>query len=171
MSTFVLVPNECQNDIMSRKLEANFWNVEVPDWVTRCHGNVPRFPQPWNVSLKQNDWQHNKLDPSTARWQKQWPTRCKKKTSVIIFREKWVFGERVSLSPVRRKLADFLVVATQPMDTGFNQDKTELRVLILPVALQMLADRHSLLDQAVKVLRNLRRKSWARKNSGGARYS
>jgi hypothetical protein len=78
---------------------------------------------------------------------------------VIIFREKWVFGERVSLSPVRRKLADFLVVATQPMDTGFNQDKTELRVLILPVALQMLADRHSLLDQAVKVLRNLRRKS------------
>jgi hypothetical protein len=65
----------------------------------------------------------------------------------------------LSLSPVRRKLADFLVVATQPMHTGFDQDKAELRVLILPVALQMLANRHSLLDQAVKVLRNLRRKS------------
>ncbi len=68
-------------------------------------------------------------------------------------------GVGVSLSPVGRKLADFLVVATQPVNTGFDQDKAELRVLILPVALQMLADRHSLLDQAVKVLRNLRRKT------------
>jgi hypothetical protein len=66
---------------------------------------------------------------------------------------------RISLSPVGRQLADFLVVAAKAMDTRFDQDKAELRVLILPVALQMLADRHSLLDQAVKILRDLRGKS------------
>jgi hypothetical protein len=63
------------------------------------------------------------------------------------------------LSPVGRKLAHFLIVASEPMHAGFDQDKTELRILVLPVALQMLTDRHGLLDKAVQVLRDFRGKA------------
>jgi hypothetical protein len=58
------------------------------------------------------------------------------------------------LLPVRCQLASLLVIATQSVHTGLDQDEPELGILVLPVALQMLADRHSLLDKAVQVLRN-----------------
>ena len=40
------------------------------------------------------------------------------------------------------------------MDSAFDEDKSELGVLVLPVALQVLSDSHSLLDQHVKILRD-----------------
>lgn len=49
-----------------------------------------------------------------------------------------------------------LVVASQPVDAGLDQDEPELAVLVLPVALQVLAHGHCLLDQEVQVLWNIR---------------
>jgi len=40
------------------------------------------------------------------------------------------------------------------MDTGLDKNETELRVLVLSVALEMLADSDSLLDQHVKIFRD-----------------
>lgn len=57
-----------------------------------------------------------------------------------------------SLLPVGSELARLLVVAPQPVHTALDEDKPELGVLVLPIALQVLADRHGLLDEAVKVL-------------------
>lgn len=48
-----------------------------------------------------------------------------------------------------------LVVASQSVDTGLDQNQTELAVNILAVALQMLADRDGLLDQEVQILRDV----------------
>jgi len=48
-----------------------------------------------------------------------------------------------------------LVVSGEPVDSAFNQNKTELSILILPVAFKMLPDRYSLLDQIVAVLGQL----------------
>lgn len=42
------------------------------------------------------------------------------------------------------------------MDTGFDENQTELGVLVLAVTLKVLADSDGLLDQHVKVLWNLR---------------
>lgn len=41
------------------------------------------------------------------------------------------------------------------MDSGFDQNQSELGVLVLSVSLQVLSDRHSLLDQVVQVFRDL----------------
>lgn len=46
------------------------------------------------------------------------------------------------------------------MDTGFNQNKTELRVLVLAVLLEVLSDGNSLLNEVVKILRNFRSKTY-----------
>merc|ERR1719244_1243159 len=45
-----------------------------------------------------------------------------------------------------------LVVPGQTMDSAFNQNKTELSILVLPVSLKMFPDRDSLLDEVVAVL-------------------
>ena len=45
------------------------------------------------------------------------------------------------------------------MDTAFNENKTELGVLVLSVLLQMLSNSDSLLHQMVKILRDLRGKT------------
>ena len=45
------------------------------------------------------------------------------------------------------------------MDSGFDQNKTELGVLVLSVSLQVLTDLDSFLDKHVKILRNLRGKT------------
>mmetsp|Transcript_1209 Transcript_1209/g.1086 ORF Transcript_1209/g.1086 Transcript_1209/m.1086 type:complete len:157 (-) Transcript_1209:14-484(-) len=58
--------------------------------------------------------------------------------------------------PVGGQLLHALVVAGQAVDAGLNQNQPELAVLILPVAVQVLADGHCLLDHVVHVLRNLR---------------
>ena len=42
------------------------------------------------------------------------------------------------------------------MDTGFNQNQTELGVLVLAVHTEMLADGNSLFDQEIKILWQLR---------------
>ena len=42
------------------------------------------------------------------------------------------------------------------MDTRFDQNETELAILVLAVALKVLADGDSLLDEEVKILRDLR---------------
>jgi hypothetical protein len=42
------------------------------------------------------------------------------------------------------------------VDTALDQNQTELRVLVLPVPLQMLAHSDSLLDQVVEILWDLR---------------
>lgn len=45
-----------------------------------------------------------------------------------------------------------------PVDATLNQNQSKLRILIFLIALQMLSNRHSLLDQHVQVLRN----SWSK---------
>lgn len=42
------------------------------------------------------------------------------------------------------------------MDARLDQNEAELGVLVLAVALKVLADSHSLLDEHVQVLRELR---------------
>jgi hypothetical protein len=42
------------------------------------------------------------------------------------------------------------------VDTGLDENETELAILVLAVALKVLADGDSLLDEEVKVLRDLR---------------
>ena len=46
-----------------------------------------------------------------------------------------------------------LVVTSQTVNSGFDQDKTEFGVGIGTVAFQVLADVHSLLDEVVKIFR------------------
>ena len=53
------------------------------------------------------------------------------------------------LLPVRCQLAGLLVVAAQAVHARFNQDKAELRVAVLAVALQMLTHRHLRLQYRV----------------------
>merc|ERR1719244_747574 len=45
-----------------------------------------------------------------------------------------------------------LVVPGQTMDSAFNQNKTELGILVLPVSLKMFPDGDSLFDEVVAVL-------------------
>lgn len=59
------------------------------------------------------------------------------------------------LFPVWRQLARSLVVTSKTVNTGFDQNQTVLAVLVLAVTLQVLADGDGLLDQVVKVLRDL----------------
>ncbi len=61
-----------------------------------------------------------------------------------------------SLFPVGSKLARLLVVPTQPVHTGLDQDEPELGIAVLPVPLQVLAHGHSLLDKAVEILGDVR---------------
>jgi len=42
-----------------------------------------------------------------------------------------------------------------PVDSALDKDESEFAVLVLLVALQVLADRHGLLDQHVQILGNL----------------
>ena len=63
------------------------------------------------------------------------------------------------VSPVSRKLSCGSVVSCQSVDSRFDQNKTELGVLILSVFLQMLTDLDSLLDKHVKILGDLRGKT------------
>lgn len=58
--------------------------------------------------------------------------------------------------PVRRQHGDGSVVSSQSVDSGLDQNQSELGVLVLSVSLQVLSDRDSLLDQEVQVLRKVR---------------
>jgi hypothetical protein len=58
--------------------------------------------------------------------------------------------------PVRWEFLGALIIAGKAVNTALNENKPELRVLILAVSLQMLAHSHSLLDQMIQILRDLR---------------
>lgn len=58
--------------------------------------------------------------------------------------------------PVRRKDRHGSVVSGQSVDSRFDQNQSELGVLVLSVSLQVLSDGDSLLDQEVQVLGDLR---------------
>ena len=58
-----------------------------------------------------------------------------------------------------------LVVPCQTVDTGFDENETELGITILAVALQVLADAHGLLDQVVDVLWQIRGQSLGLENA------
>jgi hypothetical protein len=57
--------------------------------------------------------------------------------------------------PVRRELAGGTVVTSETVDTALDKNETELGVLVLAVALEMLADLDGLLDEHVEILGNL----------------
>lgn len=61
--------------------------------------------------------------------------------------------------PVSRKLSCSSVVSSKSVDSGFDQNQSELGVLVLSVALQVLTDLNGLLDKHVKVLGNFGGKS------------
>ena len=47
------------------------------------------------------------------------------------------------------------VVTGQSVDTGFNQNQTELGILVLAVTLEMFTDGNSLLDQEIEIFGQL----------------
>lgn len=53
-----------------------------------------------------------------------------------------------------------LVVSRKTVDSRLDQNKAELRVHVLSVLFQVLSDGDSLLDEVVKVLRDLRSKTY-----------
>ena len=57
------------------------------------------------------------------------------------------------LLPSRRQLLGTLVVTGKTMDSALNENQTEFGVTVLSVALQMLSDGNSLLDEEVHILR------------------
>lgn len=60
------------------------------------------------------------------------------------------------LLPCGGELLGALVIASQSVNTALYKNQTKLGVLVLTVPLQMLAHSHSLLDQVVQVLGDLR---------------
>merc|ERR1719440_1870546 len=51
------------------------------------------------------------------------------------------------------------------MNTTLDKDQTELRILVFAVLVQMLANRHRLLDKVVQILWDLRRKALCLENA------
>lgn len=66
-------------------------------------------------------------------------------------------GSSDLLLPGGRELLGALVVAGKAVDPALNENEPEFGILVLPVPLQMLPNRHCLLDEEVQVLRDLRR--------------
>jgi len=61
-------------------------------------------------------------------------------------------GSSALVSPGWWQDSDGFVVTGQAVDTGLDENETELGVLVLSVALEMLADSNGLLDQHVEIL-------------------
>ena len=64
------------------------------------------------------------------------------------------------LSEVGRNCSLALVVACQAVDTALDKNQTEFCVLVRSIGLQMLADRHSFLDEVVQVLGHFGGQTW-----------
>ena len=62
-------------------------------------------------------------------------------------------GSRVVLER-RGDLLLGLVIASETVDTGFDENKTELGILVLSVRLEVLADGDGLLDEVPEILRD-----------------
>ena len=60
-----------------------------------------------------------------------------------------------------------LVVPSKTVDPGFDEDKTELGVLVFPVDFEVLADGNRLFDEVPKVLRD----GWAKSYPQTKRYT
>ena len=60
-----------------------------------------------------------------------------------------------------------LVIPSKTVNSGFDENETELGVLILAVCLKMLADGNRLLDEVPKVLRD----GWAKSYPQTKRYT
>ena len=112
-----------------------------------------------NVSTTQQVMQRHqmctfvRMAQGGGRGRQGWERRCRGGHGDLLF-------------PVRSQLASLLVVATQPVHTGLDQDKPELGIAVLPVPLQVLAHGHSLLDEAVQVLRQLRGQTYNEAGEG-----
>jgi len=68
-------------------------------------------------------------------------------------------GSSTLVPPVGRQLSGGTVVPGKTVDTALDKNQTELGVLILAIALQVLTDLNSLLDEHVQILGNLGGKS------------
>jgi len=75
------------------------------------------------------------------------------------------------LLPGGRELLGALVVAGKAVDPALNKNEPEFGVLILPVPLQMLPNCHSLLNQEVQVLRDLRRQPYTRTSDASVHHT
>lgn len=64
-------------------------------------------------------------------------------------------GGSALVPPGRGEGTDGLVVTGETVNTGFDENETELAVLVLAVGLEVLADGDSLLDKHVEVLRDI----------------
>jgi hypothetical protein len=60
----------------------------------------------------------------------------------------------------RRDLLLRLVVTSEAVDTGLDENEAKLRVLVLAVDLEVLADGDGLLDEVPEVLRNRGCETW-----------
>lgn len=74
-------------------------------------------------------------------------------------------GSGALVSPGGREDTDGLVVTRETVDTGLDENEAELAVLVLAVALKVLADGDSLLDEEVEVLRDLRSEAYNKSHS------
>jgi len=61
-------------------------------------------------------------------------------------------GSRALVLPVGLQNTNSLVVSAETVDSGFDQDESEFGVFVLAVALEVLSDGDSLLDQHVEIL-------------------
>ena len=75
-------------------------------------------------------------------------------------------GGSVILERGRDLLLGF-VVPSKTVDPGFDEDKTELGVLVFPVDFEVLADGNRLFDEVPKVLRD----GWAKSYPQTKRYT
>ena len=69
------------------------------------------------------------------------------------------------VSEVRCQLSGSSVISSKSVDSGLNQNKSVLGVLVLAVSLQMLSDLDGLLDKHVKILWDFWGKSSSLKDS------
>ena len=67
--------------------------------------------------------------------------------------------------PVGRKFSGHAVISSQTVDTAFNKNKTEFRILVLSVYFQVLTYLDSLFDKHVKILRDFRSQSISLKDA------
>lgn len=78
---------------------------------------------------------------------------------VLLFLGHKCTGRGALVLPVGRDLACGTVISGQSVDARFDENQSELAVLVLAVHFQMLADLHGLLDEHVQIFRDLRSES------------
>lgn len=99
-------------------------------------------------------------------------SRYKKRTEILFFYFDLCINvmfclvdHTLSILPVGRDTLRSFVIASDAMDSAFNKDKSEFRILVLTIAVQMFTHRHSLLDEHVQVLGQFRGKALRLENT------